>query len=470
MTDRWLQLNPKNKCGEIIGAECSCKWHPDKPGGLEAKKVTDYGNAVGFIAYTHFSKEEFKLLKSLGNGEEPYDNYESQSTEIIHKLDGFACSYRNYVTINLTKGGTSQISYCCNKHGKTKKDGSAKVRVDQVTIRCKDHGESSSLKAYKHSVNQGVDLAGIRYYDNGQYGGRRKINLKKVPFPIQDSPSAYAFYCNQNTPVLLYLNYNGQNDVKGWYQKDKLTNSDNGSEEWIKVENLDKIMPNDLGNLTCKQWSDLKKELDKHGDNGLEECPDGAKQLEQQELEQESLSHADGGPTGKAGDDSAAASLGGDVPPGPEAPDEDGKGPTGDQVSTEKIDSPSAEQTQINVQSSEDSHKQRIDVSPGQATTQDAAQSGDGNGGQPAPDETNTSTTQAATSTSESTRTEGSPDPQPAQAVTGLEVVGGATGLGSIISGVFGGSAATFFGTCKLTYNKEHKTTFIHKLQWLHQL
>ncbi|EKX73005.1 hypothetical protein BEWA_015660 [Theileria equi strain WA] len=64
MSDRWLQLNLKNKCDNNA---CSCSGN--KPGGLDSKRETRIESITGFVQYTHKYKEGFKLLPNLGDGE-----------------------------------------------------------------------------------------------------------------------------------------------------------------------------------------------------------------------------------------------------------------------------------------------------------------------------------------------------------------------------------------------------------------
>ncbi|AFZ80892.1 hypothetical protein BEWA_003000 [Theileria equi strain WA] len=224
-----------------------------------------------------------------------YDNYGSQSTEIINKLDGFTCENHNSVTINLTEGVNGNYSsYCCGKHekeAKKGKDGEAKVRVDQVPVRCKEHNHtSSSIKAYKHTIT-GINykLADIRY-ESGRT--RKSVKFTTQQFPLPNVKAVYAFYCSEN-PVLIYVD-SSQDGVTGWYQNGG--NSDNNSEQWTKVpDNLNNIAPEKFGDLTCNQWSDLKKGLNKRGTN-LEQC---SKETVEQLKQSQELRSGDSGELGQ---------------------------------------------------------------------------------------------------------------------------------------------------------------------------
>ncbi|EKX72083.1 hypothetical protein BEWA_045470 [Theileria equi strain WA] len=194
------------------------------------------------------------------------DNSISTLTEkFTRKLDGFACSYRNYVTINLTKGGTSQISYCCRCHGK---DKGGKVSVTPVTVRCNRHSKSNPIPYFKHEITGETKIAAIIFQDNVNKT-RKIITLDGPSFPISDIRSVYAFYCVSD-PKLIYLQPPGN-----WFRKKDISGGGNDNEVWTQVPSLQDITPNELSeNTECKKYNDLVKALRSAGCKDHGQCAD----------------------------------------------------------------------------------------------------------------------------------------------------------------------------------------------------
>ncbi|EKX73537.1 hypothetical protein BEWA_035730 [Theileria equi strain WA] len=91
-----LKLSIERKC---VGNDCGCQWNPKKPDGLETEKNEKVDQVVGFVSYTHFSKEEFKLLKSLGNNEK-LDVGGNQEVKHVKKASVYYCD-KDYEGINV---------------------------------------------------------------------------------------------------------------------------------------------------------------------------------------------------------------------------------------------------------------------------------------------------------------------------------------------------------------------------------
>ncbi|AFZ80139.1 hypothetical protein BEWA_029900 [Theileria equi strain WA] len=182
--------------------------------------------------------------RTLGNTGGFY-NDDRPTEKLSEKLDEVACSIGIGVTMNLTHGKhKSGEPYCCGR----KHDGQPGPPTD---------GEvANTIPYFKHEIELGTELSGIKYNDGG--ASRKNIVLNGHKFPIPGSFNVYAFYCGNN-PVLIYVDSSGSPPVKSWFKQ-------GSSDEWEKVEDLGDTMPDNI--KSCKgnkEFSALVKELD---------CPD----------------------------------------------------------------------------------------------------------------------------------------------------------------------------------------------------
>ncbi|EKX72056.1 hypothetical protein BEWA_017350 [Theileria equi strain WA] len=166
--------------------------------------------------------------------------------------------------------GNRQLYCCrCDKHTVTRSVTIKKLHVPAVP----------TVEYYKHTINSG-QLARIRYYFDGvgtdprntnNPKTRRRIKSTEFNFPMDSVKAVYALYSGGN-PVLIYLDYDGKNGVKGWYQKPTNDSNDNGDEDWTKVPDAPRnIQPETINN--CTNWNKLVTALNKAGGcNPLREC------------------------------------------------------------------------------------------------------------------------------------------------------------------------------------------------------
>ncbi|AFZ80154.1 hypothetical protein BEWA_030060 [Theileria equi strain WA] len=184
--------------------------------------------------------------------------------ELEQKLDELICEHHRAVTIDLTKSYSDQYvsdgNYCCGEH-----KGRGKISVAKKDITVNDN---KMTEYFKHTINTGPRLAAIKYYNEDDesgsiYSNRRRIRSSNFLFPMDGVKAVYAFYCQKNNPLLIYIEDGHQNGVTGWYQKDG--DGTNGNEEWVKVTEFGSITPSNFGDLQCDQWTQLKESLREAG-------------------------------------------------------------------------------------------------------------------------------------------------------------------------------------------------------------
>ncbi|AFZ79720.1 hypothetical protein BEWA_025690 [Theileria equi strain WA] len=188
-----------------------------------------------------------------------------QPTEALTtELDDVRCLRNSAVTLNLSLDNSKTLSdkhtsgenkYCCEKHSEVER---------KVTV---TNGPNSldglSLTCYKHEIDIGTELIGIKYY-NGQSSGRKSIKLTGNEFPIPGSLSVYTFYCG-GKPVLIYMNHTSNGTAKGWYKKD------GDDQPWVRLSNE---LPNEIPDnfKECGQKTQLLEQLGKLGCQNLGHC------------------------------------------------------------------------------------------------------------------------------------------------------------------------------------------------------
>ncbi|AFZ79994.1 hypothetical protein BEWA_028440 [Theileria equi strain WA] len=146
-----------------------------------------------------------------------YNETGNQPTEkLTTELDEIACSIGIGVTMDISFRNSVQDAshknrYCCRYHS----DDMQKISVEKKIIQVNDR----TMDCYRHQTNYGTTLSGIKYYENSNTNAdRKRIKLGDLTFPIKDSVKIYALYCGGN-PALIYLDYDGQLNVKGWYKR-----------------------------------------------------------------------------------------------------------------------------------------------------------------------------------------------------------------------------------------------------------
>ncbi|AFZ79795.1 hypothetical protein BEWA_026440 [Theileria equi strain WA] len=190
--------------------------------------------------------------------------------ELEEKLDQQNCKLNKAVTIDLSYSkSTPGRRYCCPAHSPRGDSGRVSVTVEKVS--CTSH-ISSSLTYYKHEVKAGEwRVAAIKYNDGGgrSSGKRRKrVNIPGLKLPTKDSVkiTVHVFYCNGSDPKLIYVEYSGGQDVKGWYRKDT-------TDGWIKVSGIsENITPDELSKTANCSHDDFKQLVTALGCNNYSNC------------------------------------------------------------------------------------------------------------------------------------------------------------------------------------------------------
>ncbi|AFZ79241.1 hypothetical protein BEWA_020880 [Theileria equi strain WA] len=164
----------------------------------------------------------------LGNRSSGFYGPDGMPTEkLTTGLDDVRCLCNNEVVMDLTKSYSEALTnYCCNSHKGT---GQENITVTFQPISF----ITSSIPCYKHDINNGITLIGMKYYEDRDHSQRKMVVLNTKEFPIQGSLSVYTFYCMTQKPVLIYVNSPGHSSVTGWYQES--TTSDNS--QWNKLSN-----------------------------------------------------------------------------------------------------------------------------------------------------------------------------------------------------------------------------------------
>ncbi|EKX72347.1 hypothetical protein BEWA_048140 [Theileria equi strain WA] len=213
---------------------------------------------------------------TVDNHSEFYNPGDDPTEALTTGLDDIRCFRDSEITMNLTKDHYKELSkklasdggenkYCCSYH---ENDKESRISVEKIEISCTTHKNQSSITAYKHSITQtGLKLTGIKYYEGGNTETRKSVKFTTQQFPLPNVKAVYAFYCSEN-PVLIYVDSPGQDEVKGWYQKNKDSES-----EWTKVETgLHDTDPDKVDD--CNKWNTLVKVLKEVGGcTDLKECP-----------------------------------------------------------------------------------------------------------------------------------------------------------------------------------------------------
>ncbi|AFZ79992.1 hypothetical protein BEWA_028420 [Theileria equi strain WA] len=236
--------------------------------------LTESQNADGtYTYYYNKSNNQWDL-----HSRQPQDSSTPLENEPLEKeLDDLNCNLNDVVTINLTfelssslsethtSGGTAN-EYCCTYHSGT----SGKVSVTSGSVDAPGPGTTKSIPYYKHEISGGTKLAKIKYYNNSDTNApRKKIEIPGLKHSGNGSVKVYTFYCGGN-PVLIYLDYDEQNGVKGWYKKGKSDHT-----PWKKV--LAGVSdPNNIKNCGT-EFNRLVEELKGAGRcNGYQNCSDAS--------------------------------------------------------------------------------------------------------------------------------------------------------------------------------------------------
>ncbi|EKX73922.1 hypothetical protein BEWA_039600 [Theileria equi strain WA] len=231
-------------------------------------------------------KEDGSYIYAHNTGDlkwQQLSEHQNKNSELIgelleQKLDELNCYHNGVVTMDLTEDHSKKHidnNYCCKHHS----NGRASVTSDSVNA----NGKSDSpIHYYKHDTSDtSTHLAKIKYYSTGGQKNRKYIRPHGFQFPTSGAVTVYAFYCKDKDPVLIYLDYNGgQNDVKGWYKKDKT----NVNKPWIKV--LTGVLdPNNI--KYCKdKFNELVEVLKEFGCDYYKTCNDDSPSMAQVKLEQ----------------------------------------------------------------------------------------------------------------------------------------------------------------------------------------
>ncbi|EKX72167.1 hypothetical protein BEWA_046310 [Theileria equi strain WA] len=227
-------------------------------------------------------KENGDYIYRFNNGpgwKQLYEQYQKKNSELVgedleQELDNLNCYLNKAVIINLTenhseKHTSGNNTYCCKYHnGPSSGKGKVTVTSGSVTAQGKSN---NPITYYKHDISAGSSkLVKIKYYKNSDTKTpRKRIKLGDLNLPTKDSVTVYVFYCGGN-PVLIYLDYSGQDGVKGWYQKDKT----NDNKPWKSVL-IGVTDPNNIKD--CKdKFNELVKVLSLFGCSGYKDCSDTA--------------------------------------------------------------------------------------------------------------------------------------------------------------------------------------------------
>ncbi|AFZ80044.1 hypothetical protein BEWA_028940 [Theileria equi strain WA] len=237
--------------------------------------------------------------------------------DLTTKLDNVRCLRDSLVTMNLGKGVSG--SYCCIYH--KKKGDQGKVTVSEEIV------PAGSIQYSKHSISSGdTKLAKIKFSSQWNQGTEIKITLSKQNLPIMGPVAIYAFYCERNGPVLIYVD---RGSAQGWYRKPN-SNSSGKDEQWEKADELDGVTPETINN--CTHWNKVVSKL-RDSNSGLKDCPkETAKRLQEQGQQSERETRTGGeesegqGYKADAGGKEARAQEQGTSPKKPD-PNDKAKGP-----------------------------------------------------------------------------------------------------------------------------------------------
>ncbi|AFZ80783.1 hypothetical protein BEWA_001900 [Theileria equi strain WA] len=223
-------------------------WYWKKDGNMTNPLLVEMEESDSTYEY-HFNKRnnQWDKLPEHKNSQNPLD-----SEDLEKVLDDLNCDLNQAVTMDLsfknseshTKNDGNDNQYCCGYHRDR-----YKVTVSKGSVNA---GKGArDIPYYKHELYSGVKLAKIKYYPNGDNTIRKRITITGINLPIKGSLSVYTFYCEDKDPVLIYLDYNEQDSVKGWYKKNK-----DDIKPWIKVLN-------DLSTKTPDNIKDCNDEFNK---------------------------------------------------------------------------------------------------------------------------------------------------------------------------------------------------------------
>ncbi|AFZ80117.1 hypothetical protein BEWA_029680 [Theileria equi strain WA] len=205
-----------------------------------------------------------------------YDKNKSKDhplpTEALkNKLDELACFYYNAVTIDISYDLSTRKKdkwYCCNKH-----NNNEKVHVEQKEVSCKveNHKSTSTIKAYRHSIDSSSKLTAIKYYlsSDGPKKNRKRITSRKLSLPIPGPVDVYVFYCRED-PILVYVDASRSTSSHantGWFRK----STKNNKNQWTHFSgSLKDLTPTNI--TDCRKWSKLVGVLEKLSCNELSKC------------------------------------------------------------------------------------------------------------------------------------------------------------------------------------------------------
>ncbi|EKX72264.1 hypothetical protein BEWA_047290 [Theileria equi strain WA] len=311
---------------EFVGKDGgNSKWFHNQNKGTGTTQWGEIGNPEGF----HSDKN---------------NSISTLTEKFTRKLDGLVCENYNGVTIDLSRNRSEGRSYCCEHHTGEKGTGKVSVKTEELAL----NGGVNKLPYYKHHIEAGQKVAGIKFYQDDNTSNRRKVSARSFKFPMEGPVDIYTFYSGNN-PELIYVYGTGTSPpVKGWFRRD----SSGYGATWKKTSHsLRSIKHKDIyeKRLNCTQWTALREILNKR-DGNLEECQepprpqgsvarndsDGVPEIGSEEDDEESADDSEhskstlssprlsppGAPsTGKAsrGD---TPSAGKDAQTGPEAPKE----------------------------------------------------------------------------------------------------------------------------------------------------
>ncbi|EKX72302.1 hypothetical protein BEWA_047670 [Theileria equi strain WA] len=214
-----------------------------------------------------YKNDNYKYYSSNGDSdnlswESLISSSQLKGKTLEKELDGLTCEKHNAVTMYLRKINykthiRGKKKYCCSKHkGKEKNKSPGKVTVTPVEIYCQTHPNNPTpVTCYKHEINSGAKLSGIRFYHNGNSKIRGRIKS-----PIPDVKAVHTFYCGTN-PTLIYIEGGTQAIQDRWFKK----NASKDNIEWTEVKDLQDIIPNVLSNNTkCETYKQLINALSCH--------------------------------------------------------------------------------------------------------------------------------------------------------------------------------------------------------------
>ncbi|EKX73845.1 hypothetical protein BEWA_038830 [Theileria equi strain WA] len=322
-TGYWLQLQIENKCG-VSGAGCRCS--SNKLDGLETKKVTDDGNAVGFVALTHSHKDPFRLLKSLGDGKDELDIGDNQQE--IKEVTSVSVyywvgdkEYRKPLLLEVVKNDATHAPDYYYKYGNNEPEAGGqqnvwrhKPHVGGVSLQSRlfdrNLGINNRYPLYLNDptkvlgldskfaknigvepVQSGREIVGTNYtvteYKlNGQNNGHggtkfstvifdKKNTGIKIPPEATDEIRLYSSSVNTNVPIALEFKLQNGNS-RLLYSTDKSGKNwqEHGSDDRSYKENIqltEKLIKN-LDDLVCEYYNGVTIDLSSTITNGTYCC------------------------------------------------------------------------------------------------------------------------------------------------------------------------------------------------------